>query len=33
MYFGGVAAALRTVDGELVAAADPRRDGAAAVSG
>lgn len=32
MYFGGVAAALRTADGELVAAADPRRDGAAAVS-
>jgi gamma-glutamyltranspeptidase/glutathione hydrolase len=31
MYFGGVAAALRTPDGRLVAAADPRRDGATAV--
>ncbi len=28
MYFGGVAAALREPDGTLVAAADPRRDGA-----
>ena len=31
MYFGGVAAAMRCPDGELVAGADPRRDGAAAV--
>ncbi len=31
MYFGGVAAALRCVDGTLVAAADPRRDGATAL--
>ena len=28
MYFGGVAATLRRPDGHLVAAADPRRDGA-----
>jgi gamma-glutamyltranspeptidase/glutathione hydrolase len=28
MYYGGVAATLRRVDGHLVAAADPRRDGA-----
>ena len=28
MYYGGVAAALREADGRLVAAADPRRDGA-----
>ena len=28
MYFGGVAATLRRADGRLVAAADPRRDGA-----
>jgi gamma-glutamyltranspeptidase/glutathione hydrolase len=32
MYFGGVAAALKTSDGLLVAVADPRRDGAAGVS-
>lgn len=31
MYFGGVGAALRTPEGELVAAADPRRDAATAV--
>jgi gamma-glutamyltranspeptidase/glutathione hydrolase len=28
MYYGGVAATLRRPDGRLVAAADPRRDGA-----
>ncbi|MET0449736.1 MAG: gamma-glutamyltransferase [Aeromicrobium sp.] len=28
MYYGGVAATLRTADGRMVAAADPRRDGA-----
>jgi len=28
MYYGGVAATLRTEDGRMVAAADPRRDGA-----
>jgi len=28
MYFGGVAAALREADGRMIAAADPRRDGA-----
>jgi gamma-glutamyltranspeptidase/glutathione hydrolase len=28
MYYGGVAATLRTSDGRMVAAADPRRDGA-----
>jgi len=28
MYFGGVGAALAHADGHLVAAADPRRDGA-----
>ena len=28
MYYGGVAATLRQPDGHLVAAADPRRDGA-----
>lgn len=33
MYFGGVAAALHGPDGALAAAADPRRDGACAVSG
>jgi gamma-glutamyltranspeptidase / glutathione hydrolase len=32
MYFGGVAAALRTADGELEAAADPRRSAVVAVS-
>ncbi|WP_109473815.1 gamma-glutamyltransferase [Ornithinimicrobium cavernae] len=31
MYFGGVGAALRTPEGELTAAADPRRDSATAV--
>ena len=31
MYFGGVAAALRRPDGNLLAVADPRRQGAAAV--
>ncbi len=31
MYFGGVAAALRTTDGALAAAADPRREAATAV--
>jgi gamma-glutamyltranspeptidase/glutathione hydrolase len=28
MYYGGVAATLRTADGRMIAAADPRRDGA-----
>ena len=32
MYFGGVAAAHRDPSGEIIAAADPRRDGAVAVS-
>lgn len=32
MYFGGVAAALRSADGGLTAAADPRRAGVAATS-
>jgi gamma-glutamyltranspeptidase/glutathione hydrolase len=32
MYFGGVAAAMRGVDGSLFAAADPRRDGATAIA-
>jgi gamma-glutamyltranspeptidase/glutathione hydrolase len=32
MYFGGVGAALRQADGVLVAAADPRRAGATAIS-
>jgi gamma-glutamyltranspeptidase / glutathione hydrolase len=32
MYFGGVGAALRTADGELQAAADPRRSAVVAVS-
>lgn len=32
MYFGGVAGALRTVDGTLHAAADPRREGGTGVS-
>lgn len=31
MFFGGVGAAVRTPDGELTAAADPRRDAATAV--
>ena len=33
MYFGGVSGALSTADGTLVAAADPRRDGATRVVG
>jgi len=32
MYFGGVAAALRSQSGQLEAAADPRRAGAVALS-